>query len=357
MVLVDFNVPIKNGKVLDDFRIKKAIPTIKFLEKKDAKIILITHLGKDGTESLEPVIKHFFKISKCSKSRISFFENVRKHKGEMENSLSFAKKLAELGDVYVNEAFSVSHRNHASIVSLPKLLPSYAGFQLEEEVKNLSKVFKNPKHPFLYIAGGAKFETKLPLIEKYLRIADKIFVGGALANDFLKAKGYEVGKSLVSDSISGIGNIAKNLKIILPKDVVVKYDTNSAYAEDVSLGKAQKIGKKDMIIDIGKESVKNLENLIKKSKTILWNGPLGKYEDGGGKATKEIIKFILKSYSAKASQDTAILGGGDLASLVPKNYLKSKRERLKPGIFISTGGGATLDFLANGTLPGIRALK
>jgi len=328
LLRVDFNVPIKNGGVLDDFRIKAALPTINFLLKRGAKIILITHLGKDGTESLGPVVKKFFAISKISKNQVSFFENVRKFPGEIKNDLTFAKKLAKMGDIYVNDAFSVSHRAHASIVLLPKLLPSYAGFQLEEEVKNLSHAFKTPKHPFLFILGGAKFSTKMPLIKKYLKLADYVFIGGALANDFLKAKGYDVGKSLVDDTNYGIASILKNKKLILPTDFVIK---NKA------------------IIDIGKKSIKNLETIIKKAKLILWNGPLGKYEDGGAAATKKILKFIaLQSKIAKAE---SIIGGGDTVALISKMKMEKKFS------FVSTGGGATLDFLANGTLPGIKALQ
>ncbi len=323
LLRVDFNVPMKNGIIEDNFRIKAALPTVNFLLKKGAKIILITHLGKDGTASLTPVINSFFKISKIKKDKVTFFENVRKFPGEIKNDLFFAKKLAKMGDIYVNDAFSVSHRAHASIVLLPKLLPAYAGFQLEEEVKNLSHAFKNPKHPFLFILGGAKFSTKMPLIKKYLKLADHVFVGGALANDFLKAKGYNVGKSLVDDTNYGIGGILKNKKLILPTDFVTK---------------------KEAIIDIGKESVKNLEAVIKKSKLILWNGPLGKYEDGGAMATKKILKFVGNS---KAE---SIIGGGDTVALISEMKMQKKFS------FVSTGGGATLDFLANGTLPGIKAL-
>jgi len=194
LVRVDFNVPIKNGKVEDDFRIQKALPTIRFLQKKGAKVVLISHLGTDGKASMKPVADC---LKKYIKKNVTLLENIRKYPGEEKNDPKFAKKLSELGDFYVNEAFSVSHRKHASIVGLPKYLPSYAGFQLEEEVKNLSKVFKKPKHPFLFILGGAKFSTKMPLLKKYIKIADQIFIGGALANDFLKVEGYTVGKSLV----------------------------------------------------------------------------------------------------------------------------------------------------------------
>jgi phosphoglycerate kinase len=321
---VDFNVPIKNGKVEDDFRIKASLPTIKFLIKKGAKIILITHLGEDGTESLDPVIKHFFLISKVDKNKVTFFDNIRKFPGEIKNDAVFAKKLSTMGDIYVNDAFSVSHREHASLVSLPKYLPSFAGLELEKEVENLSHTFQKPKHPFLFILGGAKFSTKMPLIKKYLKLADYVFVGGALAHDFLKAKGCPIGKSLVSDKNYGIEKLLKNKKLILPTDFIMK---------------------DNVIVDIGEETVKNLALLIKKSKLILWNGPLGKYEDGGAKATKKILKLVA------ISKAESILGGGDTVALINDMKMDKKFS------FVSTGGGAMLDFLANGTLPGIKALR
>jgi len=328
LVRVDFNVPIKDGKVLDDFRIQKSLPTIKFLQQKGAQVILISHLGKDGTESMKPVADC---LKKYIKKDIILLDNIREFSGETKNDSNFAKKLSEIGDIYVNEAFSVSHRVHASIVGLPKYLPSYVGFQFEEEIKNLSKVFKKPKHPFLFILGGAKFSTKIPLIQKYLKSADFVFIGGALANDFLKAKGYEVGKSLVEEKKHNLKNLLKNRKLFLPEDVVIK---------------------NEVILDIGNKTVKNLEKLIQKSKFILWNGPLGKYEDGGGKATKKTMDFLLKQKSKEI-----IIGGGDLVSFVPRSKLETRTYKLEPNLFVSTGGGATLEYLAKGTLPGIKALN
>ena len=209
---------------------------------------------------------------------------------------------------------------------------------MEEEIKNLSKVFKNPKHPFLFILGGAKFSTKMPLIKKYLKLADYIFIGGALLNDFLKAKGYEVGKSLVDDT-RGIEKILKNKKLILPTDVVV------SSGDKLLNKKVTEAGKDEIILDIGSESIKMLEPYIKKSKMVLWNGPLGKYEAAGGGATKKILKIVA------GSKTESIIGGGDTVALISELKIEDKFT------FVSTGGGATLDFLANGTLPGIKALE
>ncbi|KKQ87678.1 MAG: Phosphoglycerate kinase [Parcubacteria group bacterium GW2011_GWF2_38_8] len=342
LVRADFNVPIKNGKVLDDFRIKKVLPTIKFLQQKGAEVILISHLGKDGTESMKPVADC---LKKYIKKNIILLDNIRIFPGEVKNDSNFAQKLSEIADIYVNDAFSVSHRAHASIVGLPKLLPSYAGFQLEEETKKLSKVFKKPRHPFLFILGGAKFSTKMPLIQKYLKSADYIFIGGALANNFFKAKGYEVGKSLVDNTNYNLKTVLKNKKLILPEDVVVKSGNKLINK------KANEVEKDEIVLDIGNESVKNLAPLIKKSKLILWNGPLGKYGESGERATEKIINILLREKNKEI-----ILGGGDLTSCISKSKLESKTYKLKPSLFVSTGGGAMLEYLANGTLPGIKAL-
>lgn len=355
LVRVDFNVPIKNGKVEDDFRIKKALPTLKLLKGKGAKIVLITHLGKGG-ETLLPVagaLAKYFKtkfisdlygqkardsVANLKNGEILLLENLRNDKGEQGKDKIFAKSLASLGEIYVNEAFSVSHREDASIVLLPKLLPSFAGLQLEQEIINLTKAIKKPKHPFLFILGGAKFSTKMPLIKKYLKSADYVFIGGALLNNFLKAKGYEVGVSLVNSENYGIEKMLKNKKLILPEYVVVQNGNNLIEK------RVTEIKKGENILDIGENEIVKLKKLIEKSKLILWNGPLGKYEAKGAAFTKEVLKLIAKS---KAE---SIIGGGDTVALISEMKMESKFT------FVSTGGGATLDYLAKGTLPGIKAL-
>ena len=358
IVRVDFNVPISGGKVLDDFRIKKAVPTISFLQKKGARVILISHLGKNGKDSLSLVadrLKKYIKnfdfvsspiLSEETENRLKILknggvvllENLRGEQGEEKNSPSFARSISRYGDIYVNEAFPESHREYASIVGIIKYLPGYAGLQLIEEIENLSKAF-NPKHPFVFILGGAKFETKIPLIKKFLKKADSIFVGGAIANDFFKAKGFEVGVSTVSDNILQVKPLLRQKNLILPTDVLVVKDNKKYYT------KPNEVKADEKIVDCGPETVKMVSELIKESKFILWNGPLGQYESGFSGTTEDLIKVIAKSKTEN------ILGGGDTVAIISKLKLENKLG------FVSTGGGATLDFLAKGTLPGIRVLK
>ncbi len=356
LLRVDFNVPIKDGVVEDDFRIRKAIPTIKYLKQKGAKVILITHLGKGGdtllpvATSLQKLIQSKFvanilgldaemAVNSMKEGDILLLENLRNDKGEQGCNQFFASSLAKFGDIYVNEAFSVDHREDASIVLLPKLMPAYGGLQLEAEIENLSRAFKKPKHPFLFIIGGAKFSTKLPLIKKYLKLADHIFVGGALLNDFLRAEGDEVGSSLVSEDSFGVKDLLGNKKILLPEDVIVKS------GDELINRPVRDVHHSEFILDIGAKSVKNIAPLIKKAKLILWNGPLGDYEIGGDTATKKILKLVA------SSRAVSIIGGGDTDEIISQMKMEKKFS------FISTGGGATLDFLANGTLPGIKALQ
>ena len=340
LLRVGFDVPIKNGKIAENFRIKKTLPTVRFLQNNGAKIILLSHLGEKGG-SLKPVanyLKPWFKnfkfipalfnssvkreIYKMKEGDIIMLENLRMDRGEEKNSKNLAKKLAGLGDIYVNEAFSVSHRKHASIVGIPKYLPSYAGLLFEKEVKNLEKAFK-PKHPFLVILGGIKFESKLCVLERFLKIADKIFIGGALANNFFRLKGINIGKSLFDRNVP-VKKYLKNKKIILPVDVRRK---------------------NNRILDIGPKAIKELSNLIKNSKFILWNGPMGNFEEKNlSSGTFSVAKLIAKSRAV------SIVGGGDTVAAITKLGIISKFS------FVSTAGGAMLEFLAKGTLPGIEAL-
>lgn len=356
---VDFNVPIVNGSVLDDFRIKKSIPTILFLQKKGAKIIIIAHLGEDGKSSLLPVslklkkyIKKFEfvqtpifsdntekKVNSLKNGEVILLENLRSEEGEKKNSPSFARALSRYGDLYINDAFSVCHREHASIVGITKYLPGYAGLQLLLEVENLSRAFNSPAHPFLFILGGAKFSTKIPLVKKYLRIADHIFIGGAISNDFFKVKGYEVGTSLVEEGNFQIPALLKAKNLVLPIDVEATKNSKNRFVKPIE------VLQDESIVDVGPKTVELLQDLISKAEFILWNGPLGKYETGFGGSTEEILKFISKS-KAKS-----IIGGGDTTALISKLKIEDKLG------FVSTGGGATLDFLSKGTLPGIRVLK
>lgn len=357
LLRIDLNVPIKDGKDLENFRIKKVLPTINFLREGGAKIIILSHLEDKHKNvlSLRPVfeyLKDIFsdmifasdfseleeKLKKIEGGGIILFENLRFDVGEKKNDELFTKRLASFGDIYVNDAFSVSHREHASIVGLPKFLPGFVGFLFEEEVKNLSTVF-SPEHPFLFILGGAKTETKIPLFRKFIKTADYIFIGGVLANDFLKARGFEVGKSLVSKGIEEeIIQLSQNSKVILSQNVIVG---NKDVLIKKSIGN---VSEEDAIKDVVVSDLEVLERVIQKSKSILWNGPMGNLEEGFLDGTKKLAKLISQS-SAKS-----IMGGGDTISALDDSVLEKFS-------FVSTAGGAMLDFLANETLPGIEALE
>ncbi len=384
LVRADFNVPIKNGVVVEDFRIKAELPTIDFLVRKGAKVILMSHLESiDGINpSLAPIADRLSKLGqevifvkdynkaldiindKMKNGTCILLENLRFFDGEKKNDTAFAKELASLGDIYVNDAFSVCHREHASVVGLPKLLPSYAGLQLESEIINLAKAF-NPAHPFLFILGGAKFDTKLPLLEKFLNIADSIFVGGALSNDLLKSKGYEVGKSLVSRPFGESSSLPQTPQGGIGRDLspqageimdVLKRFTNDAKVMlPIDIINEQKIAKpadglsaSDKNMDMGPETLKLLGAAINNAKFILWNGPLGVYEKGFKEGTIELAKMVSEATARGAE---TIVGGGDTLAAITE---LGNQEKFS---FISTGGGAMLDFLATGTLPGIDALE
>lgn len=361
IVRVDYNVPFKGTKILDTRRIEASYRTVDTILKKGGTPILITHLGEKNA-SVRPVATYLSKkyskvvfidadptskkirelLGQISRGTVVLLENIRRYSGEEKNIKSFAKQLASLGDYYVNDAFSVSHRAHASIVGVPKYLPSYAGYQLIEETKKLTTVFDTLKHPFLFILGGAKFGTKIPLIKRYLTRADDVVIAGALLNDFYKVAGFEVGKSVVEKGYdTEIQNLLKNPKLLLPTDITVMRKNKTAVVTPTEIQKS------DIIVDIGPESVAHIAEKIKKAKLVVWNGPTGWYEKGFTKATTALAQVIAKS-SAES-----VVGGGDTGALVEKVF-KGKKH---PRVFISTGGGATLEYLAKGSLPGLQALE
>jgi phosphoglycerate kinase len=348
---LDLNVPVEEGLVKDDYRIRRSMKTVNFLREKGAKVIIISHIESAGNDSLLPVSKYMgiplvdMHVDGFSDANLSFMnsgdavilENLRKDPGEKENNFIFAKKIASLGDIFVNEAFSVSHRNHASIIKLPEMMPSFFGFLFMEEVQTLSRSF-NPSHPFVFILGGAKFETKLPLVKKFLNIADKIFICGALANSFYKERGMEIGRSRADDVNLGLVSLLDSNKVEVPEDAIV----SSSACMDVK--EVSKLEKGDLMVDAGPQFRDRLEKAVLSAKFVLWNGPLGIIEDGFSEATRELAKTIA------ISDAVSVIGGGDTISAIKGLNIE---ERVS---FISTGGGAMLDFLANGTLPGIDAV-
>lgn len=348
------NVPVENGVVTNPFRLTKALPTIEWLQHQGAKVILLSHIDGPVGSSLEPVYKELKKkigltfvhdiggtatraaLTAMKDGDVVLLENVRREAGEIGNDDAFARKLATLADVYVNDDFPTTHRRHASIVGVPKYLPSYAGLQFMSELIGLTPAL-NPQSPSLAIIGGAKFVTKEPLIRKLLTLYDKVFLGGALANDFFKAEGYEVGRSLVSDA-SQVKDLLHNSKIIVPVDVTVEG------VDGKEVKKPDEVLENEIIYDMGPESLALLAPLIQKARIVVWNGPLGNFEKGYTEMTEGMAREV-----ALAS-GVSVVGGGDTVASIQKLGLNDKFE------YLSTAGGAMLDFLANGTLPGIEAL-
>ena len=356
LVRASLNVPIGEGdEVLNQFRLMRGLPTIKYLTCQGAKVILMGHIGRDPEETLLPVYRHLLRhfdlsftydvtgeetkscVSDMQDGQVVLLENLRQDPRERENDPGFARELADLADVYVNDAFSVSHRVHASIVGVPQYLPAYAGLSFVHEYEELTKAM-HPPEPSLFILGGAKFDTKLPLIEEYLKIYDHVFVGGALANDLFKAQGREVGSSLVSDTDLSDGYLLRQQNLLLPVDVIVSGE-DGAY-----ITTPDDVDSNEIILDAGPETVEMLGEYIKDAKTVLWNGPLGNYEVGCDEATHGVARSIA------ASSAYSVIGGGDTVASIEALDLQDKFS------FLSTAGGAMLKFLEHGTLPAIEAL-
>ncbi len=331
-------------------------PTLSYLKMSGARTILLGHIGRDGhisSSKIFDILKKEIELSfvpditgdiaktsidKMQDGEVVLLENVRGDKREMENDEAFSKELASLADIYVNDAFSVSHREHASIAGVTKYLPSYAGLRLLKEIDELSKIL-SPESPSMFILSGAKIETKLPLVEKFLTIYDHVFIGGVLANDIFKAKGFETGVSVTSNGSVDMSSLLNNEKILIPSDVIVREGSKS------TIKKANEVLKREKIVDAGPETVATLSAKIKDMNCVVWNGPLGEYEIGFDKSTKDLAVSIAESRAY------SVIGGGDTLNAIESLNIEEKYS------FVSTGGGAMLEFLLHGTLPGIEALK
>lgn len=372
LLRVDFNVSLNpNHSIADDARIKQSLPTIEHLLKENNKLILIAHLGeperRNAADSLVRVknrlheylpkykitlVEDFLKnpdTATQNGAQIAMLENIRFYEGETKNDPAFAKQLASLGEVYVNDAFSVSHRKHASVVGLPGILPSYAGLLLKKEITNLTKLTEHPKKPFVAIMGGKKITTKIKFINKLITLADYLLLGGGLANTFLVAEGKSLGDSLVDEEDLKLAKqILAHAKkesthIILPKDAVVARDKHDQQSE---VKKVDAIAKNDEILDIGPETEAEFGAIIDEAATIVWNGPVGYMENPVFKRGTDFLYYAITENERAIS----VVGGGDtLAAINNKEYLDKITH-------ISTGGGAMLEFIENGTLPGIEAL-
>lgn len=349
LVRADFNVPLNyasgEAAIVDDWRIRATVPTLELLHARGAKqIILLSHLGRpedkaDDRFRLAPVEERLRQLTKVP---FEMRENVRFDPREKINDPGLAHELATLGDIYVNDAFASSHREHASIVGVAKLLPSFAGLNLEEEVAHLMQALA-PKHPALALIGGAKFETKEPLLQKLLSVYDKVLLGGALGNDLLKARGLPVGASLTAETMVPT-SLAGETRLMAPVDLMVAGEgvlpaggARISHTGDVRAGES--------IVDIGEHTIEAWSEEIKNATFVLWNGPMGIYEKGHTQGTDALAAAIA------TSSCQALIGGGDTIAAVMKHAFDKNR------VFLSTGGGAMLQFLTHGTLPGIEVLK
>lgn len=375
LVRVDFNVPLKNGIIGDDTRIKEALPTINYLLNKGGAVILMSHLGRpDGQVvpefSLKPVFDRLVELMPNTKvyfasdvvgddakqkakdlkaGEVLLLENLRFEKGEEENDKGFCEKLASLADVYVNDAFGTAHRKHASTYGVAKLLPNAIGFLIDKELKMICGNIQNPKRPFVAILGGAKISDKLNIVNTLIESANTIIIGGGMAFTFLKAMDKNVGNSLVDDEQLEMCTNAlnkaneKGVQILLPSDVLVAGDINAKEAEYLP---EIDIPKNKMGLDIGKKTIKQYTKVIKKAKTVIWNGPMGVFENPVfANGTYKVAKAVAKSHAI------SIVGGGDSASAIINMGFEKKITH------ISTGGGASLKLLEGKVLPAVDIIE
>ena len=377
LLRLDLNVPLDNGRITDTTRIDKILPTIKFLLKNDAKIIILSHVGRPKGKiieelSLNPICDELKKklnkkikfITKNLKEidtkylfndqneNIVMLENLRFYQEEEENDNEFAKHLASLADIYVNDAFSCSHRAHASIFEITKFLPSYTGLQLNLEIDALTKITSDIKKPVTCIIGGSKISTKINLIKNLIPKFDNIVIVGGMANNILKYQGHNIGKSIQEDNcdqiIEEIFSLSKkeNCKIIYPDDIVVSSDLNGS----PEIKGLNDVLEEELILDIGPKSIKNINSIIEESSTILWNGPAGYFENPDfAMGSIAIAKKIIEKN--KAHTIYSVAGGGDTVALLNNLGVINNFN------FVSTAGGAFLEYLEGKELPGIKALN
>ena len=375
LVRVDFNVPLKNGVITDDRRIREALPTIKYLMDKGAKVILVSHLGRPkGFQDdlrLDPVAKRLSEllgkpvkklndcigeevereISNMKEGDVILLENIRFYKEEEANDPEFAKKLASLADLYVNDAFGTAHRAHASTAGVAQYIPGVAGLLMKKEIEIMGKALESPERPFICILGGAKVSDKIGVIKNLMNKVDGFLIGGGMMFTFLKALGYEIGKSIVEedklDLAREIMNMAKErgIQFLLPKDaVVVKEIKEDALT---SIKDIDKFEKDDIGVDIGPKTIELFREEILKAKTIIWNGPMGIFEiPAFANGTRKIAEAIAENRNC-----VSIVGGGDSAAAIQTLGLEDKFTH------ISTGGGASLEFLEGKELPGVAVLQ
>ncbi len=377
LLRVDLNVPMKNGAITETSRIEKIIPTIKLLLEKQAKIIILSHIGRPKGKfvegmSLEPISKKLSsllnkevlfnkniinektlsEINNISNSSIMMLENIRFNEGEELNDSEFSKKISKLGDIYVNDAFSCSHRSHASIEGITKYIPSYFGLQINEEIHALKKITSEIKKPVTLIIGGSKISTKIKIINNLIKKFNNIIIVGGMANTMLKHNGFKVGNSMYENDCKNLvkeimENSKKyNCKITCPVDVIVSKNIEKK-------GKSknlQEIDDDDNILDIGPKTILSIKNIINNSNTVLWNGPAGYFENPDFQnGTKEILEII----SQKTQNDNifSVAGGGETVAAI------NKFKKFNSFTFVSTAGGAFLEYLEGKILPGIKALN
>lgn len=363
---IDLNVELVHGKPdeFSDFKIKQALPTVKWLLDRGARVVLMSHLGrpkgKDKKYSLRPLVNYLRKrighrpgflkdvktakkIIQNSSAKLFLLENLRFWKEEEENNPKFARELASLGDIYVNEAFAASHRAHASVSAITKSLPSYAGELLEQEIKNLEKVLGLPKKPLIVLIGGAKISTKVEAIKSLSKKADYVLLGGALAHPFLVAKGQMIGQSFIEKDALITAKKLLTKKIILPVDVVVRGREGKGEVRPIQL-----VGKHDTIVDIGPATILRFAEFLRLANTIVWNGPVGLFEEKAfSHGSVALARFIAARSRGRAF---GVVGGGETLAVLARTGMQEYVD------WVSTGGGAMLEFLAGKTLPGIKAL-